>query len=166
MNYSGPYRHKLILAGSEENRAIAAILKDGKQVHFSSPLTKNKGPKIYVIKIDGEVVYIGYTSQSINSRLKSGLKAKGKNGYYGYKWKNETDEVELLVFVFERTLSGDTKNDKPIIAFVEAIEAELVYKFRSQNGEWPKYQNEIHFNNSDRKGVLGITEYIFKYMTE
>jgi hypothetical protein len=166
MSYSCHYPYKLILSGTEENRIIASVLKNGKHVNLTAPLTKNKVPKIYVIKIAGQVVYIGYTSQSINSRLKSGLKAKGKNGYYGYKWKNETDEVELLVFVFERTLTGDTKHDKPIIAFVEAIEAELVYQFRSQNGEWPKYQNEIHFNNSDRKGVLGITEYIFKYMTE
>jgi hypothetical protein len=166
MNYSGPYRHKLILAGSEENRAIAAILKDGKQVHFSSPLTKNKVPKIYVIKIDGEVVYIGFTSQSVTSRLNYGLKANGKNGYYGYQWRNKTDEVELLVFVFDKLLTGNKDLDKKDREFVEAIEAELVYQFRSQNGEWPKYQNEIHFNNSDRKGVLGITEYIYKYITE
>lgn len=166
MNYSGPYRHKLILSGSEENRAIASILKEGKQVRFTAPLTKSKVPKIYVIKIAGEVVYIGYTSQSVTSRLNYGLKANGKNGYYGYQWKDKTDEVELLVFVFERTLTGDENHDKPIIALVEAIEAELVYKFRENNGEWPKYQNEIHFNNSDRNRVLGITEYIYKYMTE
>lgn len=166
MNYKGPYKYKLILISTEEQRRIASVLKDGKQVLFSAPLTQHKVPKIYVIKIAGEVVYIGYTSQSINSRLRSGLKATGKNGYHGYKWKDVTDEVELLVFVFERTLTRDKKHNQPIINFVEAIEAELVFEIRTQTGNWPKYQNEIHFNNEHRKSVLGITEYIYKYITE
>lgn len=166
MNYSGPYRYQLILSGAEDKRQIVAKLKEGRHTKFVPPLTKNKRPKIYVIKVDKEVVYIGYTSQSITSRLNYGLKAKGKNGYHGYKWKNASDEVELLVFVFERELAGDIEKDRGTINFVEAIEAELVFKHRAEKGYWPKYQNEIHFNNEQLKSVLGITECIYNYITE
>lgn len=166
MNYSGPYRHKLILAGKPGSRRIVSKLKDGKQVNFVSPLTKSKRPKIYVIKIEGEIVYIGYTSQSITTRLNYGLKAKGKNGYHGYKWKKDHDEVELLVFVFEKSYVGDKEEDLKTKHFVEAIEAELVYKYRNANDRWPKYQHEIHFNNFKRKNVQGIAGYIWKYINE
>ncbi|MDM1362499.1 hypothetical protein [Myroides marinus] len=142
------------------------ILEDDKTIRFSPQLTKNKVPKIYVLKIKGEVVYIGYTSQSITTRLNSGLKADGKNGYHGYKWKNVTDKMELLIFVFGNVLTGIKDQDKELIMFIEAIEAELVYQVRSQTGNWPKFQNEIHFNNTDRTKVLEITDYIYKYMTE
>lgn len=166
MNFPLPHRYALILQETQSVHKTMLILEDDKTRRFFTQLTKNKVPKIYVIKIKGEVVYIGYTSQSITTRLNSGLKAKGKNGYHGYKWKNVTDEMELLVFVFESILTGIKEQDKELIMFVEAIEAELVYQFRSQTGNWPKFQNEIHFNNSNREEVLEITKYIYKYMTE
>lgn len=166
MNFPLPHRYSLILQETQSVHKTMLILEDDKTRRFSTQLTKNKVPKIYVIKIKGEVVYIGYTSQSITTRLNSGLKANGKNGYHGYKWKNATNEMELLVFVFENVLTGIKAQDKELIMFVEAIEAELVYKFRSQTGNWPKFQNEIHFNNNDREQVLEITKYIYKYMTE
>lgn len=119
-----------------------------------------------MIKLKGEIVYIGYTSQSLSARLNTGLKASGKNGYHGYQWKNASDQFTLSVFVFERELSGDREKDKALIEFYEAIEAELVYRFRAENGKWPRYQQEIHFNNKNRKRVLGIVEYIYGYCEE
>lgn len=166
MNHPELHNYKLILEGIRDDNKIMLIFKDGEQIRFSSQLTKNKVPKIYILKIKGEVVYIGYTSQSITTRLKGGLKADGKNGYHGYKWKNVTDEMELLVFVFKNVLTGIKEQDKELIMFIEAIEAELVYQVRSQTGNWPKFQNEIHFNNINRTKVLEITDYIYKYMTE
>lgn len=166
MNYSGPYRHKLILDGKPGSRRIVSKLKEGKQVNFTSPLTKSKRPKIYVIKIKSDIVYIGYTSQSMTTRLNYGLKASGKNGYHGYKWKKDYDEVELLVFVFEKSYSGDKEADLKTKHFVEAIEAELVFKYRSETGMWPKYQHEIHFNNTRRQNVLGIAGYMWEYINE
>lgn len=166
MNYTAPFKYKLILSGPETNRRIASKLKDGKQVNFTSLLTENKRPKIYGIKINGTLVYIGYTSQSLSSRLNSGLKAKGKNGYHGYKWKNATEEVDLVVAVFDRKLIGDKVKDKEIIAFVEAIEAELVYRFRAENDHWPEFQNEIHFNNTQPDRVKAIAKNIYVYFTE
>ncbi|MDM1402195.1 hypothetical protein HX033_16110 [Myroides odoratimimus] len=166
MKFPLPHRYALMLEETQSAHKTMLILEDDKTIRFSPQLTKNKVPKIYVIKIKGEVVYIGYTSQSIRTRLNSGLKANGLNGYHGYKWKNEMNEIELLVFVFENVLTGIKEQDKELIMFIEAIEAELVYQFRSQTGNWPKFQNEIHFNNSNREQVLEITRYIYKYMTE
>ena len=166
MEFSTPYNFKLTLSGPENKRGITLKIKDGKEVKFSHPLTKKKLPKIYVIKIKGELVYIGYTSQSITSRLNYGFKINGENGYYGYKWRNISEEIELMVFVSEKALTGDKDEDKKTINFVEAIEAELVFKFREKTGNWPKYQNEIHFNNESRKLVLVLAKKIFTYIIE
>ena len=163
MNYIVKNPYLLILSGDEQIRKVQTVLQDGKIVKFDKLLNKSRTPKIYAIKINGELVYIGYTSQPINIRLNSGLKASGKNGYHGYKWKNESDQIELRTYVFfEKPLSGNRAEDKNTIDFVEAIEAELVFKFRQEKGVWPKYQNEIHFNNVSRKTVRAMAENIYK----
>lgn len=166
MKYSAPYRFQLKIEDSVESRKNMVIELDGNPTRFSSPLTNNKVPKIYVIKIAGEIVYIGYTSQSITTRLKNGLRANGKTGYHGYKWKNEIDQMELLVFVFDVTLTIDKDQNRSIINTVEAIEAELVYQHREQTGNWPKFQHEIHFNNWKRERVLVIAKHIYRFITE
>jgi hypothetical protein len=56
---------------------------------FPRQLTKKNCGKIYVIKEDNFYLYVGTTMQSITSRLRYGLTANGKYGYYGYKWKNK-----------------------------------------------------------------------------
>ncbi|MCA4783140.1 hypothetical protein IF125_12895 [Empedobacter stercoris] len=166
MKYSAPYRFQLKIEETVASRKNMVIELDGNPIRFSAPLTKNKVPKIYVMKIAGEIVYIGYTSQSITTRLNNGLRANGKTGYHGYKWKNEIDQMELLVFVFDATLTDDKEQNKPIINFVEAIEAELVFQHREQTGNWPKFQHEIHFNNWDRDRVLEISKHIYRSITE
>ena len=161
MKYSGPHCYQFKIDDSVEFRKTMSIELEGNPTRFAAPLTKNKVPKIYVMKIKGEIVYIGYTSQSITTRLNNGLRANGKTGYHGYKWKNEIDQIELLVFVFDDTLTHDKEQNKRIINFVEAIEAELVYQYRAQMGNWPKFQHEIHFNNKEREQVLEISKMIF-----
>lgn len=62
----------------------------------------------------------------------------------GYKWIpefNKKKSARVHVFVFDEKF--DT-NRGPI----EAIEGELVFLIRQRTGQWPKYQNEIHFTNS------------------
>lgn len=162
--YTGPHRYKIILKDKEGSRAIDKKIKEGKVGKFTKPLVNNKQPKIYIIKDNGEIVYVGYTSQSITTRLNLGLKATGKDGYYGYKWKNVKDEFELCVFVFQQTFTGDSEKDRVLREYVEAIEAELVYMVRQELGEWPKYQNEIHFNNNKRSSVLRVANNLYKYI--
>ena len=104
---------------------------------FLYPDISDKLPKLYVVKRDKEVYYVGITRQDIRKRLRYGFSARGEHGYHGYKWKGQ-DEVELLVWSFP----GSTT------ICVEAIEAELVYLIREKTGKWPKYQMEIHFHGA------------------
>ena len=106
------------------------------QEGFVAPDTKNKLPKIYVVKDSNEICYVGVTTQSINARLKLGFAENGNNGYHGYKWRRVLKEADLLVWAFPDKDAG----------FVEAVEGELVYLIRRDTGKWPKYQMEIHFH--------------------
>ena len=104
--------------------------------HFITPDTKAKIQKLYVLKNSKEIYYVGVTSLSMSSRLGIGYRAKGEQGYHGYKWIGKIPGAELLVWCF-------TKSDR---SPVEAIEGELVYLVRNLTGKWPKYQMEIHFH--------------------
>lgn len=132
-------------------------------VNFSDPFTKGH-PMIYIVKKNDEIIYVGYTHDSLTNRLYGGLcpgtynketkeRNLGKNGYAGYKWRF-FDEVDLYVFVFSGVDIKKVKNgeeDKKIkhehrsyVYMFENIEAELVFQLKMQ-GNWPKYQSEIHF---------------------
>ena len=128
-------------------------------MNFIKPLTNDRQPKIYIVKSKGEIVYVGYTSQSLSTRLSAGMRAEGKNGYHGYKWK-VLNQVELIIFIFDPFVGNEDKDGKHKL-FVEAIEAELVYKVRCETDNWPQWQNEIHFNNERRKEVLSIVDEIW-----
>jgi len=144
MEYTGPYCYTLQLAGEKDKRVIAAKLCDGIEAKYVAPVTKLTTPKIYILKEGDAVVYVGYTSQSIATRFRQGMKASGLNGYYGYKWK-QANELQLLVIVFDQKLEGNKHDDdKTRVALAEAVEAELVYTVRNKTGKWPAYQNEIH----------------------
>ena len=103
-----------------------------------NPLTSSNY-KIYVLSSIGDntIVYIGTTKLSLKSRLNSGLRANGKNGYHGYKWKNQS-ELNIYIWTFPNLEKEEIEN----------IEAELAFIVRLKTGKWPMYQNEIHFNNS------------------
>lgn len=119
---------------------------------FHSRLIKKSITKLYVIKDDVDFLYIGTTSQSLTSRFRSGLKAKGRNGYHGYKWKTR-EIVKLYVWCFPEL-------DK---IQIENIEAELVFVIRREKGVWPITQNEIHFNNEYLAGK-NIAERLFEIL--
>jgi len=117
-------------------------------------LANKRSPKIYIIKHDEEIIYVGITESLLSSRLRSGLTAVGKKGYYGYPWKilakrDDSRVLDLFVYLFnskERT---------------EVIEAEVVYLIRSKTGRWPKYQTEIHFHYDANRKEKGIARRIY-----
>lgn len=117
---------------------------------LSTPLT-GSDYKIYVLTADKKVLYIGTTKSSLKSRLNSGLKADGKNGYHGYKWKNEK-KIRIFVWNFAELDKYQTEN----------IEAELAFNVRNKTGKWPKFQNEIHFNNSYEEKGKRIAEKMYE----
>ena len=163
MDFKGPYHYTLRIQGKKGERNIQDKLDAQRNiVSFTSPVTLNKRAKIYILKDKESIIYIGYTSQSIANRLRYGINPKGAKGYSGYKWKG-LDEIELLLFVFDKELIGDkNEEDKKIISFVESVEAELVYLVRSKTGKWPKNQNEIHFNNFEIEKAKQVAEKIYK----
>jgi len=119
---------------------FVSIETDGHIIHkFPQPASNNKLPKLYVIKSGAKIVYVGITSQSLRTRLRSGLHAKGEHGYYGYKWKT-LNKVDMLVWYFPGSK----------LSSVEPVEAEVAYLVRRHTGEWPEYQMEIHFHQSSK----------------
>ena len=109
---------------------------------------------------------MGYASQSIGKRLGQGLRNSGVNKNLGYKWK-QLLEVELFVFVFDKELKGNKhKDDKPFIDFAEAVEAEIVFLVKQNTGNWPEFQNEIHFNNNEIEKVKKIASQMYIKTTE
>ena len=116
---------------------------------FVPPDVADNLSKLYVVKHDSEVYYVGITRQDIRKRLRYGMSAKGEHGYSGYKWKH-LKEVELLIWTFPRSQSED----------VEAVEAELVYLIREKTGKWPQYQMEIHFHHGAAESEIQVARSI------
>jgi hypothetical protein len=153
-----PYRFQLVIGGRTNKRRLLHKKQYGKEVKFRKPVTTQGLPKIYILKKGEDILYVGFTQQSIGARLSGGMYASGSYGYHGYKWKQDYDEVDLLVFVGDETFNVIPDHDAQVKLKYEAIEAELVYLIRERTKRWPEYQNEIHFNNvdlDDAKKVAG-----------
>ncbi len=132
---------------------VSYIKQLGNYVSGRWGLANKKKPKIYILKYNKEIIYVGITKSALSGRFRMGLRAFGKNGYYGYKWKElakkgESEDLDLFVYLFE--------NEER----TEAIEAEVVYLIRSKSNQWPKYQTEIHFHQSDG-GERAVAEKIY-----
>lgn len=96
-------------------------------------------PKLYVLAQGNDIHYVGITNRSMSSRINSGLKAKGKHGYHGYKWKDIQSPFRLLVWSFPE------KSGKLFLRELETVEAEFAFLVRKDTGKWPLSQTEIHF---------------------
>lgn len=44
-------------------------------------------PKLYVLAVKSNPVYVGVARQPMGNRLRYGFSAKGKHGYHGYAWR-------------------------------------------------------------------------------
>ncbi len=138
MNLSSHQKYELTLLGD----SLYSLSHNGVVCKFSAPATSVGVSKLYAVCKKSKLLYVGISKQSISARLRSGLKAIGKNGYWGYKWKEEREELNFHVFTI-----CDQGTD--ISTFdMEAIEAEVVYLCRAVSGQWPTAQNEIHFQVS------------------
>lgn len=159
MKYLESYNYQLFIEAKYDKRVIVKKVQDCIACNFKAPITDKNRPKIYVLKIGKDVHYVGYTSQSVSYRLSAGMRASGKKGYHGYKWK-DYDTVDLMIFVFEKFSNNEEQKDKEK-HFIEAIEAEVVFNIRTETGKWPLSQNEIHFNNTESKQVRAIAKKLY-----
>jgi hypothetical protein len=105
-----------------------------------SGLANNTLPKLYVVVVDGKIIYVGITKRTMRGRLYTGWTAKGKGGYYGYAFRHTHTEADLYIWCHEDAAGRST-------ADLETVEAEVAFLVR-QAGQWPSSQTEIHFHPS------------------
>jgi len=118
---------------------------------FSGTILNGKEYKIYIVSLEGVIVYVGKTKQTIGDKFRQSILTyqnvqKGKkkvSGYSGYKWVREYLDKGVVLDLSVFLLPGKTNEE------TEAIEAEVVYLVREKTGRWPEYQNEIHFRNNE-----------------
>lgn len=132
MKLNGPHKYQLIIT----DRSASVRAPDGTP-HFVTPATERNKPKLYVASKDGELLYVGVTNQPMSVRLRGGLTADGAHGYYGYAWGKKNQSIRLDIWYL------DGEDIKP--TDLETIEAEVVFLYRYQSGQWPQAQTEIHF---------------------
>lgn len=118
------------------------LKSDESTCKFSAPATIRGVAKLYTLSQGNTLLYVGIASQPMSSRINSGLKAKGKNGYHGYKWKTIRSNIILRIWTVKK---GTTFIS---LAEMKAIEAEVAYICRNTSKQWPTHQNEIHFQQS------------------
>jgi hypothetical protein len=131
MRVSVPERYKLTFSAE----ALTEPLR------FSG-IACSKKPKLYVVSVNEEPIYVGITKRRIQARLADGWSAKGNHGYYGYAWRHDFLEANLDVWCHEDAPAENAVLD------METVEAEVVFLIR-RAGQWPRYQTEIHFHPSE-----------------
>lgn len=88
------------------------------------------------------------------ARLSFGLRANGKGGYYGYAWRGQT-ELDLDIWYLDDVPSAKATHE------LECVEAEVVFLTRQELDQWPEFQTEIHFHETNkfhRDAALDILE--------
>lgn len=94
-----------------------------------SGLATSRRPKLYVVSVDRQLVYVGITRQSIRTRFRMGFGATGKHGYHGYAWRHKFAEATLGIWCHEDATKDSPDRD------IETIEAEVVFLARLA-GQW------------------------------
>src|SRR5260221_12901436 len=92
MHISGPERYRLIFD------ATGFRVKCERGTPRFSGVATSKKPKLYIASIDDKPFYVGVTKQSLRTRLRSGWKANGESGYYGYAWRHHLTDAFLDVW--------------------------------------------------------------------
>lgn len=136
VNLLGPDIYKLKILANE----YSVVSPKGKP-HFVRPAT-GKLPKLYVVSCDSALLYVGVSRQSLSTRFRGGMQASGEDGYYGYAWSKTDRDLRLDIWYL------DGAPEDSISVELETIEAEVVYLFRLESGQWPSDQTEIHFHRS------------------
>lgn len=138
MSLDGPQRYAI----SFDSRSYRVL--DGRGTFAG--LASRKLPKLYVVVYRDLPIYVGVTRQLLSNRFRLGWNADGANGYYGYRFRHSLKAA----FVDVWCLSDSGADPKTAELEIETIEAEVVYLIRNSTGQWPEFQNEIHFHPSER----------------
>ncbi len=106
---------------------------------FSAPISTRGIAKLYTVSSDSSLLYVGIAQQPMSSRLSYGLRATGKSGYHGYKWKSHEGVLRLTIW------TASDSDGYASLRELETIEAEVAFLCRHLSGQWPLNQHEIHF---------------------
>jgi hypothetical protein len=143
MKVSGPEHHRLTFDATKCNARF-------------SGLATNTFPKLYVVAVSGELIYVGVTKRKMSARFgAAGWNPNGRNGYHGYSWRHKHREADLYVWSHD-----DAPNRSSLD--METVEAEVAFLIR-RAGQWPSGQTEIHFHPSEqmhRKLAELIVQYV------
>ena len=86
MKVSGPEHHRLTFNATKCSACF-------------SGLATNTFPKLYVVAISGELIYVGVTKRKMSARFgAAGWNRNGRNGYHGYSWRHNHTEADLYVW--------------------------------------------------------------------
>ncbi len=149
MQVEGPDRFTITI--HPDGQPAFEILDANGGTKFSGRATSGV-PKLYVVTAGALPIYVGITRQSMRTRLRLGWTATGQRGYHGYRWRHDHRQATLDLWYHLDAVCTPPALD------IETVEAELVYLIRQQ-GQWPEYQTEIHFHQSDdehRAAAAGI----------
>ena len=125
MQMLGPHRYHLTFTPEE-------IIGVNGGENFIAPVA-GPGPKLYIISSENTPIYVGQTIRRIRRRLNDGF-----NAIYGYQWRY-LGEATIDIWTLE---GGDAMA-------LETVEGEVVFLIRQNSGQWPQYQTEIHFHQSN-----------------
>ena len=142
MKLDGPYVYSVSVDAKKKQYTVK---NEKGNTNFVAPVTIGF-PKLYVFSLNRRLIYVGQTVQGMASRMRLGVNPKGKTGYHGYKWIEDYTDVKLHVWCVENC--PEVKKQK--MFNLESIEAEIVHLYRCNYGQWPKYQNEIHFHETEK----------------
>lgn len=163
MQLKGPKTYHVRIGdkkGDDKRKKIVSVHNcRGKETRFS---TKEGELKLYVVSSKNKPLYVGGTKQPFRRRLYYGLTAKGENGYSGYLWRDDLKEVTIRIWniSFKKEDFEKMKDDPSIIRagkdkkrrkdiLLETVESEVVLLIQQEFKQWPKYQSEIHFHQSN-----------------
>ncbi len=138
MKILGPDAYQL----SINDRKVIVNSPSGEN-HFVAPATSNKTPKLYIASYKGKLSYVGVTSQSMSARIRGGMTDDGAHGYHGYAWGKKNHTICLDIWYLK-------ESHNPTLD-LETIEAEIVFLYRHESGQWPIDQTEIHFHTSNEE---------------
>lgn len=154
--------HAYQIAWRSSGEIPKVVKSDNGKLHFSNPVTLASRPKLYVISDEGKPIYVGKTTDPIATRLRNGFNPSPRYPY-GYLWRHYLNEARIDIWIltlYEQDIADmeedpsmkraiSNNNEKRIEEIViETLEAEVVFLFRQNNGQWPEYQSEIHFHQA------------------
>lgn len=134
MTLNEPAKFDLVLSGGNYE-----LQRDQTKTKFTQPASQRGIAKLYTLSDRNTLIYVSIAKQPMAARLGYGMRANGKSGYWGYKWKDLERTVQLTVWT--ATVEGIPASLREL----ETVEAEVAFLCRQQSGQWPVHQHEIHF---------------------